>query len=148
MQAIIYKASSANSYKALSKLIETIWLRENKVLVYCTDKMRLAEFDNILWTYEQLSFLPHVIEGDELIEKTPVVLMSSQNNPNNANIIVCLDAELPEFASNFDKLVYMYDGVLLGEKEKVINFIQQLKSNSIEVIEYQQDKSGAWQKIA
>jgi DNA polymerase IIIc chi subunit len=146
MQAIIYKALPTTPYKALSKLIETVWLKGNRILVYCKDKKRLEEFDNILWTYDQLSFLPHVIEGDELLKETPIVLMSNENNVNSANIIVCLDAELPRFVKVFDKLVYMYDAASL-EQEKLINFIQQLKSDSIEVIEYQQEKSGAWQKI-
>lgn len=148
MQAIVYQSASAAPNKVLSKLIETVWLRSNKILIYCEDQKRLAEFDNILWTYEQLSFLPHVLEDDELASKTPIVLASKQNNLNNANILVCLEPKLPEFAFDFEKVIYMYDGLAEHEKEKANSFIEQLKLSSIEVIEYQQDKSGAWQKIA
>lgn len=145
-QAIIYQSASPAPLKVLSKLIETVWLKGNNILVYCEDQKRLAEFDNMLWTYEQLSFLPHVLEGDELVDKTPVVLASKQNNPNNATVLVCLDPSVPEFAGDFGKLIYMYDGLVLAEIDRANSFIEQLKLKSIEVIEYQQDKSGVWQK--
>ncbi len=147
MQVIVYRALSVSHHKVLAKLIETIWLKDNKILIYCEDQSRLAELDNMLWAYEQLSFLPHVLEDDELVRETPIVLSASQKNHNNANILVCLDPQTFEFANAFEKVIYVCDSKVLDEEGKANSFIKQLKLDSIEVIEYQQDKSGAWQKI-
>ncbi|MDF3048150.1 MAG: polymerase subunit chi [Candidatus Midichloriaceae bacterium] len=146
MQGIIYQSALPDIAKALAKLIETIWLKSNKILIYCKDKELLQRIDEVLWTYEQLSFLPHVFQDDEIASKTPVVLTYDMQNANSANILVCLEPTLPDSFSGFEKIIHMYS--YTEGREKVIPFIQQLQSKEIEVIEYQQASSGAWQKIA
>jgi len=103
MQAIIYQSALPDIAKGLAKLIETIWLKSNKLLIYSSNKELLQRMDEILWTYEQLSFLPHVFQDDEIASKTPVVLTSDLHNVNNANILVCLDPLLPDSFTDFER---------------------------------------------
>jgi len=83
MQAIIYQSALPDIAKGLAKLIETIWLKSNKLLIYSSNKELLQRMDEILWTYEQLSFLPHVFQDDEIASKTPVVLTSFHSTVAN-----------------------------------------------------------------
>ena len=147
MQAIIYKSVLPDYTKALCKLIETIWLRSNKVIIYCQDALKLQKMDEVLWSYEQLSFLPHVLDNDNIAPSTPVVLTSNERNINNANIIVCLEPNMPNFAGSFEKLIYMYGNAAENESEKASAFIEQLTQSGIEVTQYQQEASGSWKKF-
>ena len=46
-------------------------------LVYCRDGSRLASFDRMLWAFDDISFVPHVLANDPLAADTPVVLTAS-----------------------------------------------------------------------
>lgn len=45
-----------------------------RLVVYCSDATRLAAFDKLLWTFEDISFLPHVLANDPLAASSPIVL--------------------------------------------------------------------------
>ena len=46
-------------------------------LVVCRDGSRLASFDRMLWAFDDISFVPHVLANDPLAADTPVVLTAS-----------------------------------------------------------------------
>jgi DNA polymerase-3 subunit chi len=48
-----------------------------RLVVYCTDAARLAAFDRLLWAFDDISFIPHVLAGDVLAAQTPVVLTAT-----------------------------------------------------------------------
>ncbi len=60
------------------RLVRKIYRARHKVLVWCDDKVRLAEFDRMLWTFSQHDFIPHVAAGDPLAAETPVLLAHAE----------------------------------------------------------------------
>ena len=48
-----------------------------RLVVYCRDGSRLASFDRMLWAFDDISFVPHVLANDPLAADTPVVLTAS-----------------------------------------------------------------------
>ncbi|MEI2417288.1 DNA polymerase III subunit chi [Orrella sp. JC864] len=52
-----------------------------RVLVYCSDRARLAAFDRMLWTYQDDAFVPHVMADDPLAADTAVVLTAQAPVP-------------------------------------------------------------------
>ena len=53
------------------------YLAGHRLLVYCSDALRLKAFDTKLWAVEPTAFVPHVMASDPLSEHTPVWLVSS-----------------------------------------------------------------------
>jgi DNA polymerase-3 subunit chi len=47
------------------------------VIVFCPDVRRLATFDRLLWTFDDIAFVPHVMADDPLATRTPVILTAS-----------------------------------------------------------------------
>ncbi len=146
MQAIIYIADEADFAKVLPKALEAIIAKQNRVLVYCADKKRLGELDNYLWSFEQLSFLPHVTEDDELQEETPILLAGTFEKANNRNVVVALEPKFHEEFKRFERMVYVHKNAL--ENAPSFNeFINELKAQNIEITQYIKSQQGSWQKI-
>ena len=145
-QIIIYDIINENYMKVLPKLIDTIWNKGNKILIYTNLESEITDIDNILWSYNQLSFLPHLTCNDNLNNVTPVIISNNEINYNNANVIICLKNELSDFVKSFEKIIFV-NKIQETYKKQIDDFIEHLLSVSSDVIRYSQNTSGAWQKI-
>jgi len=50
------------------------YMEGSRLVVYCSDSARLTAFDRLLWSFDDTSFIPHVLADDPLVADTPVVL--------------------------------------------------------------------------
>lgn len=144
MELILYSTTENTRCKALCKLTQGIVDRGHNVMFYASDRNKLNIWYELLWTYEQVAFLPHVWSEDSLAQKTPVVLDTQQKKPSNgADILVVCENEIvdAEFACDFVRVVYMYDPEVVDIKGVTSPL------NSEKVIEYKKDNNGKWLKI-
>jgi DNA polymerase IIIc chi subunit len=140
-----YDVKEDKKPKALCKLIETIVNRGIKVFFLLPDTDAVGYWDALLWTYEQLSFLPHVGPEDALATVTPVLMSEKEVEPlNNATVLVCAEPILPthDFLKKFEKLVYMSSDAVRME-----NILKDSILCDYEVVRYQLSDAGQWQKI-
>jgi len=52
-------------------------LAGQRLVVYCRDGSRLSAFDRMLWAFDDISFVPHVLATDPLAPDTPVLLTAA-----------------------------------------------------------------------
>jgi DNA polymerase-3 subunit chi len=72
-----------------------------KLVVYAPEPGRAEQFDRLLWTFAQLSFVPHVPAGHALAAETPVVIAASDDEsllPHSDTLLNLSDAAPPWFA--------------------------------------------------
>ena len=84
--------------KTFSKLVECVYLtyynKGYKIHVLCDSEQIMLNIDSILWTYEQLKFLPHGTEKDSSQEDQPILLITKiHNSPERDILIVVSDNE-------------------------------------------------------
>jgi DNA polymerase-3 subunit chi len=80
----------------LAKLVESIYRENRRVVVWVADEGRLHILDEYLWTFEQLSFLPHAVWAENVTEfDEPVALVSVPKNPIDAEVLVVGDDPPP-----------------------------------------------------
>tara|TARA_A100001011_G_C14213957_1_gene801160 strand:+ start:925 stop:1269 length:345 start_codon:yes stop_codon:yes gene_type:complete len=78
------------------------------MLVFCSDKNKLNDFNELLYSFSSLDFLPHIEIGDQLEGKTPIIL--SQNPwipvlPRRAKLLLNLDNKICQSFCSFDRVV-------------------------------------------
>jgi len=90
----------------LAKLVESLYGDRRRVVVWVADEGRLQILDDYLWTYEQLSFVPHAVWAPNMGDVSdPVVLVSTPANPNRAEVMVVGDEPPPEdWIGGFDEV--------------------------------------------
>jgi len=146
-ELLVYKGFL--DHKSLLKLVDAIYKKGNRITVYTQDTSKIEGFDSLLWSYEQLSFIPHLTESDPNLDQTPIVIVSKPENHNNSNVLVLLDHTMPEFKCKFDKVVLMVDKSNDSDMQKTNKIIEDFKSSGITITQYDQaQETGQWQKIA
>lgn len=48
-----------------------------RLTVYCAEGSRLSTFDRLLWAFDDISFVPHVLASDALAASTPIILTAA-----------------------------------------------------------------------
>ncbi len=74
-------------------------------MVFCEDEARLRQFDDALWTFSPLEFIPHLMGSDPLAARTPVLLTSRVADLPHHEVLVNLGTALPQFFTRFERLV-------------------------------------------
>ena len=76
-----------------------------KPLVVLAEPQRLAAFDEQLWTFQPLEFVPHCMAKSPLAEDTPVVLTSNLDEAPHHHVLVNLGAPVSAQFARFERLV-------------------------------------------
>ncbi|HZZ09511.1 MAG TPA: DNA polymerase III subunit chi [Paraburkholderia sp.] len=66
---------------------------------------RLREFDEQLWTFSPLDFVPHCMAGTPLAAQTPIVLASSLDDVPHHQVLLNLGATVPPQFARFERLL-------------------------------------------
>jgi DNA polymerase-3 subunit chi len=76
-----------------------------RIVLLAADKNDLMTLDQLLWTFSELEFLPHVIAGDPLAESTPIILTDSDSAalPHH-QILINLSTSTPAHFARFERM--------------------------------------------
>jgi DNA polymerase III subunit chi len=74
-------------------------------IVVLADAARLRAFDERLWTFSPLEFVPHCMAGQPLAERTPVVLATDLEAAPHHRVLLNLGATVPAQFARFERLL-------------------------------------------
>lgn len=80
------------------------WATGNTVFILTRDRDEAKRLDELLWTYQDISFLPHAQTGEEAGE-VPVIIGWQGAEVPASDVIFNLTDEVPECISSFDRVV-------------------------------------------
>lgn len=128
----------------LEKSLERGW----RCVVQCASSERRDALDSHLWTYNDSSFLPHGTETQPQPERQPVLLSTSEDNPNGAQIRFMLDGVPLADASSYVRVVHMFDGHDEEQVAAARERWRETKAQGHEMTYWQQDENGRWVRKA
>jgi DNA polymerase-3 subunit chi len=103
-------ASSAR-LKLACKLAEKAYLASQIALVWHTDPVELQMFDEMLWTFNDGSFVPHeALAGNGALGEAPVLLSAGMALSANVDIIINLAPDLPACLGKTRRVAEIIDG--------------------------------------
>ena len=143
----IYELSKTQWQKAMPKLLEQVISRNNnKVHVLCDDENYMQELDDLLWTFEQLAFVPHATYKDKQLESNPIVLSVNDNINNKANILVITGTKIPSNLQAFEKIIIMYQNTDKIRRDMVNNHCKKFNELNIKCNFFKQNGVGSWER--
>ena len=88
--------------------------------------------DSLLWTFRDISFLPHEIFNETENDEAPVTIGHGEHFPNHSQVMINLNNKVPEFASKFNRIIEIVES---NEKKKEIARLRyrQYKKNDYEI---------------
>lgn len=141
-QAIIYKLTNNPWSKVFPKVVESIVNKGNRIHVLAEEKM-VALIDDLLWSFEQLSFLPHATCGDANLADQPIVISHNSDVKNGAKVLALANRDLPDNFQEFEKIICLFDS---ESEQKIPQMLSQLSEKKVDAQLYLQNDKGAWAK--
>ncbi|MGH8138119.1 MAG: DNA polymerase III subunit chi [Steroidobacteraceae bacterium] len=108
---VLAEASATARLKLACKLAEKAYLTAQRALVWHTDPRELKEFDELLWTFMDGSFVPHdMLAPGATRNEAPVLLSTDTAPPGEIDIIINLAPEVPSCLSQTRRVAEIIDG--------------------------------------
>jgi len=92
------------------RVVEKAYQAGNTVLVWHTDLEELREFDELLWTFADGTFVPHEAITASGFASAPVLLTSGAMPPGGFDVLVNLAAEVPGCVAEARRVAEFIDG--------------------------------------
>ena len=134
--------------EALPTLLEKSLERSWRCVVQCGSTERRDALDAHLWTYSDASFLPHGTDAQPLPERQPILVTTSEANPNGAQVRFLVDGATLADARPYLRVVHMFDG---RDEEAVAaarDSWREAKAAGHALTYWQQDENGRWVRKA
>lgn len=104
MTRIDFHTNVGDSLLYACRLARKAYLAEQPVVVLA-DAARLRAFDERLWTFSPLDFVPHCMASQPLASRTPVVLATDLEAVPHHRVLLNLGATVPAQFARFERLL-------------------------------------------
>lgn len=105
-----YHLLSTTRERAVPKLMEKALHAGSRVVMLAAVPTSLKTMSDALWTNDPASFIPHGLAKEAHAEEQPIVLTTTEENPNHADILCVLDGLSPASFSDYKKVLDVFDG--------------------------------------
>jgi DNA polymerase III subunit chi len=147
-EILFYHLTESTLENALPGLVERSLDRKWKVVIQTGSEERRDSLDNHLWTWSDSSFLAHGTDLEANPEEQPVILTTSDSNPNAATVRFLVDGAVPSEPENYERLIVMFDGHDQQQLEQARAQWKLLKDQGHALTYWQQNDEGRWEKKA
>jgi DNA polymerase-3 subunit chi len=93
------------------------WSAGNHVYMYTETEDTAKKLDDLLWTFRDISFVPHEIYNGTENNEVPITIGFGNHFPNHSQVMINLDYKIPEFAEKFSRIIEIVEN---NEKNKEI----------------------------
>jgi DNA polymerase-3 subunit chi len=91
------------------RLVEKAWHAGHGIYVMLDDADAAREFDELLWQFSDISFVPHALAGDPAALDAAVRIGTADEDAGGAEVLVNLSATLPGEPARFGRIVEVVD---------------------------------------
>jgi DNA polymerase-3 subunit chi len=114
-ETLFYHLERRALEEVLPGLVEKSLERGWRAVIRTDSAERSDALDNLLWTYDDQSFLAHAQSGDGEAKRQPVLITVEDENPNDAKILFCVGGATPgdwsdQNFSGLARIVLLFDG--------------------------------------
>jgi DNA polymerase III subunit chi len=104
MTRIDFHTNVGDSLTYACRLLRKAYQAGEQVVVLA-EPARLRAFDEMLWTFSPLDFVPHCMADSALASGTPIVLASNLERAPHHRVLLNLGAEVPAQFARFERLL-------------------------------------------
>jgi DNA polymerase III subunit chi len=134
--------------RALPALLEKALQAGMRSVVMAGSEERVEALNQLLWTYEERSFLPHGSKRDGRPERQPIWLTTLDENPNAATCLVLTDGAVSSRIGEYVRCLDLFDGHDPAGVEAARGRWKNWKEAEHVLSYWQQDDTGRWQQMA
>lgn len=69
---VLAQANESLGWQFACKLAEKAYQHKQRLFVYCQDQAAAHRFDELLWTFHDISFIPHLLQDEKTAYPPPI----------------------------------------------------------------------------
>jgi DNA polymerase III subunit chi len=151
--ALFYHLERRGLDDVLPGLVEKTLERGWRALIRAESAERAQAVDNLLWTYNDQTFLPHAQAGDGDPVRQPVLITVEEGNPNEAQVLFLVGGASPpgwntELSKALVRIVLMFDGRDTDAVQSARVAWRNAKEAGHDVTYWKETPAGKWEKQA
>ncbi|MDZ7735281.1 MAG: DNA polymerase III subunit chi [Gammaproteobacteria bacterium] len=113
-------------------LTQKAWKAGNRVCLLVGDREQAGELDNLLWTFRDISFVPHALADSQEAATVPVIIGWEDSGDNrdstaSAEVLINLAGRIPSATSKFDRIAEIVGGSA-GERQSARDLYREYRS--------------------
>jgi len=121
-QVDFYILNSTQTEQFTCVFVEKVFKQGHKIHIHTIDDMQTKRMDKLLWTYNDQSFLPHIVLGDELQAETPINISHNQDSALISDVLVNLRPEVSLFYKQFDRVAELVSAAPLHRQAARVRY--------------------------
>mgnify|MGYP001075574417 CR=1 FL=1 len=131
-------SDESGMYKFACIMASKAWSAGNHVYMYAETEDTAKKLDDLLWTFRDISFVPHEIYNETENNEVPITIGFGNHFPNHSQVMINLDYKIPEFAEKFSRIIEIVEN---NEKNKKVarQRYRQYKENDYEIHDHKID---------
>lgn len=105
----VLEHNKQKAYHFTCRLIEKAFYNKHQIYVHCDHAQDAALIDDLLWTYQDDSFLPHEVCSSDQTEKI-IQIGFQKNMKSSGDVLINFSEAVPPFHHNFQRIIeIVYD---------------------------------------
>ena len=147
-EILFYHLTESRVEDALPPLLEKSLGRGWRVALQTGSAERRDALDQQFWTYAEDSFLPHGSETSPDASIQPILICTTGENANAAQVRFLVDRAEPSALETYERAVFMFDGHDQMQVEAARTQWKTLKGAGHTLTYWQQNDDRRWEKKA
>ncbi len=106
-----YDTPPDGRWPRVARLAEAAYMKKRRAIILCADRSEATKIDEYLWSFRDDAFVPHELVADTEAEDatTPLVIVTSETQPIDADILIQLTPASLDFAARFVHVIDIVD---------------------------------------
>lgn len=105
MTSIDFYFNAPDRLEVACRLAGKAFAQKKKLLIFAPEAGTAERIDRLLWTWRQLSFIPHCLAHDPVAARTPVLIATESSSPPECEVLLNLAADCPPFFERYARLL-------------------------------------------
>ncbi len=101
---VLEPPSAAGHDRMMCRIVEKAWQQGHGVYVQCEDDAQARAFDDLLWQFQDTSFVPHAL-ADQATPEVRVRIGCAAVDELQPDVLVNLASAVPELASRYSRVI-------------------------------------------
>ena len=101
---VLPEGTSAGREKFVCRLVDIAYRRGQRVYVHAQSKDQATLLDDLLWSFQAGSFIPHALYPAETAVDIPILIGHEGVPDSGHEVLINLAATVPGFFSRFDRV--------------------------------------------
>ncbi len=146
MQVDFYHLTLAPLDRVLPSIADRVLGGGGRLLIVAEDPLLRSRIDQLLWSYNAASFLPHAQAGGDWDADQPALIAEAITPVNQARNVALVDGIWRDEALAFDRAFHLFDEDSIGAARAAWRALGEREG--VERRYWRQDENGRWAQVA